>query len=209
MTSERKLRANRENAKRSTGPRTAAGKARAARNARRHGLSVPITSDQQLTAEANDLARRIAGDRSSPHVVKSSRPVAEAELDILRARRFRLELLRSAFPGQTTASLPAPPELAQDPLRPNDGVIISPSDRQNSAGWRFGEYDVLAVANLTKQLQLADRYERRASSRRKFAIRDFDAVRDLRVNTGEEGAGRRKPRAAEKPDSGLFRQNES
>ena len=39
MTSARQVAANRRNAQRSTGPRTAAGKAAAAGNARRHGLT--------------------------------------------------------------------------------------------------------------------------------------------------------------------------
>src|SRR5262249_52788262 len=39
MTSEKKIAANRMNAQRSTGPRTAAGKERSRRNALKHGLS--------------------------------------------------------------------------------------------------------------------------------------------------------------------------
>lgn len=39
MSSEAKIEANRENAQRSTGPRTEAGKAKSAQNARQHGLS--------------------------------------------------------------------------------------------------------------------------------------------------------------------------
>ncbi|MCA1414691.1 hypothetical protein I6F30_26690 [Bradyrhizobium sp. NBAIM20] len=39
MASERKIAANRSNAKRSTGPKTEAGKTRSSRNARQHGLS--------------------------------------------------------------------------------------------------------------------------------------------------------------------------
>jgi hypothetical protein len=202
MTSERKLRANRKNAERSTGPRTAAGKARSARNARKHGLSMPICSDQQLAAEANDLARCIAGDQLSSHLAKSSRAVAEAELDILRAQRFRLDLLRRVFPGRTTV-LPAAPELTQDPIQQGDGVI-SPPDRQDSAGLRPAETDVLAFADLTRQLETADRYERRAASRRKFAIRDFDTLRHLQINAAEDGAGRRKRRAAENLIVGCF-----
>lgn len=45
MTSLKKLAANRRNAQSSTGPRTAAGKAAASLNARRHGLNTPVPDD--------------------------------------------------------------------------------------------------------------------------------------------------------------------
>ena len=41
MISERRLRANRANSRRSTGPKTVAGRATAARNSRRHGFGDP------------------------------------------------------------------------------------------------------------------------------------------------------------------------
>lgn len=42
MSSEAQRRANRRNALRSTGPKTQFGKANSSRNARRHGLSIPL-----------------------------------------------------------------------------------------------------------------------------------------------------------------------
>jgi hypothetical protein len=49
MTSLRKRQANRANAQRSTGPRTAAGRAMAAQNARHHGLSVALPAEIMAT----------------------------------------------------------------------------------------------------------------------------------------------------------------
>ncbi len=48
MTSEKKLNANRENAKKSTGPRTSGGKSRASKNALKHGL---LAQDAVLPGE--------------------------------------------------------------------------------------------------------------------------------------------------------------
>ena len=49
MTTERQLAANRKNAKKSTGPRSEAGKNRASTNARRHGLNTPPEPKQVLS----------------------------------------------------------------------------------------------------------------------------------------------------------------
>jgi hypothetical protein len=59
MTTARQIEANRANARLSTGPRTERGKARASRNARRHGLSVPVLADSRLAKQVEDLAHRI------------------------------------------------------------------------------------------------------------------------------------------------------
>ena len=53
MTSQKKLEANRQNAKRSTGPRTDEGKARASRNALKHGVlaAAPVVREMERTEE--------------------------------------------------------------------------------------------------------------------------------------------------------------
>ena len=61
MSTAGKISANRANARASAGPKTARGKAHSARNARRHGLSIPLLADPAFSKEVEALARDIAG----------------------------------------------------------------------------------------------------------------------------------------------------
>jgi len=56
MATEKQIAANRANAKRSTGPKTAAGKLKSSRNAYRHGLSGPLLSDPATSAKVDRIA---------------------------------------------------------------------------------------------------------------------------------------------------------
>src|SRR5215213_8060140 len=94
MASARQLAANRANARRSTGPRSARGKARSSLNALRHGLAVSVYTDPDLSDEIEGLARRIA-DRH-PTFLHLARAIAEAEVDLRRVRRIRSQLIARA-----------------------------------------------------------------------------------------------------------------
>jgi hypothetical protein len=65
MPSLRKIEANRRNAKRSTGPRTAAGKARVRYNAYKHGITGGhfVISNYESYAEFSDLLQALISDR--------------------------------------------------------------------------------------------------------------------------------------------------
>jgi len=112
MTSLAKLRANRRNAAKGTGPKTAAGKARAARNARRHGFNLPVLADPGFSGEIDDLARTI--ERSATGGAADARghdracEIAGAIIDLRRVRAAKLPLV---------AALHADPTKAAGPLR--------------------------------------------------------------------------------------------
>jgi hypothetical protein len=130
VTSERRRAANRANARASTGPKTSDGKARSAQNARRHGLNLSALGDPSHSGAIDALARVIAGAEAGARRLRLAYRIAAAQIDLVRARRARHDLLCAAD-GDPDAAL---------------------------------------------RLYIFDSYERRALSRRKFAIRDFDAA---------------------------------
>ena len=158
MTTARKVRANRQNARASTGPKSATGKARSSANARRHRLAVPIWSDPGLTADALELAKNIAGVRPSPQVMAHAQQVAEAQIEVVRVRRWRLDLMDQHL---SHLRLENPDDRASE-LRRDAELSLKKA---------------LIVLDLTPQLQLLDRYERRAVSRRNRAIQSLTAGR--------------------------------
>jgi hypothetical protein len=110
MASERQLAANRRNARKSTGPRSGAGKTRASRNAYRHGLTLSITSTAEYAKQLETLVRKIAGDTKDPVKLERARAIAQADLELTQVRRAKVAPIEraSAFgeldpPGPTVS----------------------------------------------------------------------------------------------------------
>jgi hypothetical protein len=143
-----------------SGPRTPGGKGRSARNAFRHGLSVPVLGDPVTARAVEALTLRIAPDADADAEAGAlARRVAQAQMDLVRVRRKRHELLAEALGNIGGGRRPEDAKLA---------ARASPSQHSDQIS--------KLLSDLASRLAAMHRYERDALSRRKFAIRDFDAA---------------------------------
>jgi len=184
LTSERKITANRANARASTGPRTTRGRARAARNALRHALSLPVCSIPALSEEVETLAREIAGRGANAQTQELARRVAEAQIDLRRVRSARHQLLFDTLNKEnyeSYANMRMKVKLLRALLRPNPPDISM--EALEFATPQGPDKLATILSGKAKKLLAMDRYERRALSRRKFAIRAFDAARARTATT--------------------------
>ena len=181
MTSDRKIKANRANARASTGPKTAQGRARTARNALRHALSLPVCSNPALSEEVETLAREIAGPGANAETQDLARQVAEAHIDLRRVRYARYQILSRALadpyyePRENTRKKAALLRFLLQknaPDLPVENVVAFLNSTPQ------GPHKLATILSQeAKQLLAMDRYERRALTRRKSAIRAFDETR--------------------------------
>jgi len=102
MTSSRQQTANRNNARSSTGPKTAAGRVRAKLNARRHGLAARNRLAGALGNEVQVLTLQIAGSNPSPAALTAAGRIAEAQIDVVQVRAVRRQLIAPGFNDEGT-----------------------------------------------------------------------------------------------------------
>ena len=174
MSSQGRKDSSRRNGQKSKGPKSDDGRHQSSRNSHKHGLSLPVSADPQLSLQAERLALLIAGPDASEWRIHEAFLIAEAQIELQRVRRLRLERL-------------AQPSLVKNPVTLKSLRIVIKLVEANIADeWdqidfveRFVE-DLLPeteqpleekIHAVIRSFRKLDRYERRALSKRKFAIR--------------------------------------
>lgn len=173
MATERQITANRRNARRSTGPRSRAGRKRASRNSYRHGLSSGVATSAEFAKHVESLARKIAGCGADAVSLEVARAVARAEFELAQIRRVRVALIaRMAEFGEL--EVPDPLRTCRDVIRSLTSIdrgrpcdLPTPPSVPSTEPERSAE----AVRRALPELLKLDRYERRATARRDRATR--------------------------------------
>jgi hypothetical protein len=201
MASERQIAANRQNALKSTGPRTSTGKQRALANAYRHGLSSQ-TDDGNIEA-VESLVRRIAGDTRDPNLLRCSHDAARAHIDLARIRQVKREVFERVYrfgglkPAPRFRSVRA--EMRYVLSQPLDQPLRWP-DRVDPLGpmpSEEAEREAEAVRRLLPELRKLNRYEARAYAIKVSALREVSLRMYGKDLTASDGVLQNEPNSVE------------
>jgi len=186
MATERQIAANRRNARRSTGPRSAAGRKRSSRNSLRHGLAAGVATTAERLNHVEQLARKIAGANADVVRLGNARTLARAAFELAQIRRVKVTLISrvatfGAFEtpdASETAALHFKQLLRcikRGELAPPSGAVIPAMPATDP------ERTAEAIRRALPELIKLDRYERRAAVRRARALRSFVEYKKYRT----------------------------
>ena len=154
MASERQIAANRANSRKSAGPKSRAGKARARQNAYRHGLAARTPVDASWIEKVELLASEIVNSTAGLVDLVQAGLIASAELEVQRVRATITATISQTFAGGD---------------HEGRGAAITSSKTAATPMSPLGE----PIQRALSTLRILDRYERRAIARRDKLIRTF------------------------------------
>lgn len=203
MTTSARILANRRNSRKSTGPKSASGKARSSKNALRHGLETPPSANPVFAQQIEDMARALAGEGADLDCLRCARRVAEAQYDVLRIRRIRDQLLNDPNERLPPVSFAQVTQTWLEYWDADIAVAIDFTPDTLFRWWNAGQksqlfgavgqgylpegYSPMTIESglpfLAPKLLRLERYERRAFSRRNTAMRELAALKRRSENS--------------------------
>lgn len=175
MTSERKADANRQNAKHSSGPKSAQGKKRTAQNARRHGLSVSPLSSEDNAAWIKRMVDATCGGDADAETRDLAQEIFYAQSTLLRVRAARKQLFSRVLNDpdflskkeQKMSFILASVKAEIGPVKIPE--FLRPSFEKSTSEDRYA----IILKDFASQLETMERYENRALSKRRKAIGNY------------------------------------
>jgi len=166
MSSAKQIEANQRNAQKSRGPRTAAGKARASCNSRKHALTTISRNNPLFAARIECIARAICPETANLGLWEQALIIGECATVLGCVQAERIALIEQLL-GGTTA-------------RTSDAEGAGSAEREASQCKPASLRDELGALGLAaRDLNRLERYERRALSRRKRATETFMAINHM------------------------------
>jgi len=149
-------------------------------------LSLSVFADPTQSEQVETLAREIAGEPTNDSIYQLARRVAEAQIDLQRVRCARQQFLSGRLANRyyySQARIREKFSLICDLLGPHTPEIPLAvlSEYLDTTPPQGARKFATILSDEAKQLRAMDRYERRALSRRRFAIRAFDLARSHSV----------------------------
>jgi len=135
---------------------------------------VPVIYDPDVSADVEFMAEEIAPGCQDPELIGRARRIAEAQVDLIRVARARRDIISAAMADPDCGPVTGLTGLPLTFLPRKRGREVRGPNESADPGV---EKLVAVLSDLSARLAKLDWYERVALSRRKRAIRAFDAAR--------------------------------
>jgi hypothetical protein len=174
MSSQKQIEANRKNGQKSKGPRTAAGKARASRNSRKHALCTISRNNPLYAPRIEAIARAICSEATNAELWEQALIIGECTTVLACTQAERIARIERLL-GRPCVHIADSQGAGGAKLGASQSMPAPPWDEPPR-----NEHEAISLA--APDLNRLERYERRALSRRKRAIETFMAISHMPYN---------------------------